>query len=188
MKVRLPEKEINMPNWCMNTLTVSGNERKLAEFMERAKHINHGGAECSTDLSLHNFLPTPPELLNVQAPNTSGNTEELIKRYGSPDWYHWNVQNWGCKWDLTARIVLENAGRTIYEFESPWTPPLIGIRKISELFPDLEFHISYEEPGMGFGGTTIYSNGNTISCEEHDVGLYEEEEEEEEKPFRINTT
>ena len=38
--------------------------------------------------------------------------EVIYETYNFPDgknddrWYHWNIQNWGTKWDITAELVL----------------------------------------------------------------------------------
>ena len=43
-----------MPNWCHNTLTVSGDESHVLAFVERAK-------SAEAPLSFNNFVPEPPD-------------------------------------------------------------------------------------------------------------------------------
>ena len=48
------------------------------------------------------------------------------------NWYDWNILNWGTKWD-------------VYE--------------LTEMFPNLDMEMEYEEPGMAFCGIVYYSDG-----------------------------
>jgi hypothetical protein len=98
--------------------------------------------------------------------------EENIVMYGYKDWYDWNIANWGTKWSESyVTMSGENFGDTgqiSYSFESPWNPPEIGYRKISEMFPRLTFIHYWDEPGMCFCGISVTIAGEQIMIEEVD--------------------
>jgi len=87
-----------MPNWCENTLIVSGDKKQIKQFKEKAK-----GKKNKTDLSLNNFVPLSKELENTTAPSLKPN-KKLIKKYGADNWYEWCISNWGTKWDVEATL------------------------------------------------------------------------------------
>ncbi len=147
-----------MPNWCSNKLTIKGNEEDLIEFKIHAKNIY-------TDLSLNNFIPMPKELENTQSPGPW------------PNWYDWRLLNWGIKWDVEAHLIDESKNMLIYEFESPWGPPTIWLKKVAFIFPELSFELYYKEPGMCFQGTMSAKGELSIDQEED---YYEESDEWEE--------
>ena len=146
-----------MPNWCENYMVVTGSPKILKDFAEKAKVIDK--KDYNTDLSLANFMPMPKELEGSTAP--CKDDKELKKKYGASNWYDWNIMNWGCKWDISAEVMVEK-NKLSYTFMSPWAPPELGIRNISKLYPELKFVLKYEEPGMDFAGTFIVKGGKII--------------------------
>lgn len=121
-----------MPNWCENTLTVSGETKDLAKFKRRAKAKN-------TALSLNKLLPLPKKQ--------------------EANWYNWHIENWGTKWDVEAELIAESNEYITYEFMSAWSPPVIWLETISEQYPALDFTIKYDEPSMGYMGLATASQG-----------------------------
>lgn len=160
-----------MPNWCMNELMVTG--KGLKAFMKKAE-----GKEESTALSLESFFPMPKELRRyLSPPRRQGRESEkqfqrrlerLTEKYGAEDWYDWAIKNWGVKWDLQATILFQDETTAVYEFDSPWGPPLTAIERLSKLYPDLKFELFYFEPGMCFGGVATVQQGRVE--EEHYSG------------------
>lgn len=75
-----------MPNWCSSVVRVTGDERELARFVTR-------GQDGGEVFSFESFFPTPRELAERKAPERNEKkAEELIKKYGAPDWYDWNLR------------------------------------------------------------------------------------------------
>ena len=46
----------------------------------------------------------------------------LMKKYGTDNWYDWAIRNWGCKWDATMSDSIED-GDYEFRFETPWSIP-----------------------------------------------------------------
>lgn len=139
-----------MPNWCENTLNISGNEKDIKKFMEQAK-------DEDTDLSLNKFVPMPEELESVVSPCKED--PDRMAKYGYNDWYDWSIGEWGTKWDVEAELIYGDEGYLHYTFDSPWSPPIKWLKKVSAMYPDLNFSLKYDEPGMGFMGIAKARNG-----------------------------
>lgn len=128
-----------MPNWCDNTLTISGKKADLEDFKNRVK------TETEV-LSLNNFVPMPKEY------------EEGDK------WYMWRVENWGTKWEvMDANILNEEDDYIDYRFDSAWSPPTEWLQKVAKQNPNLNFKLVYREDGMGFMGADYYEGGELVN-------------------------
>lgn len=116
-----------MPNWTYNVLQVTGEG--LDEFKNAV-----GDYIEKTELSFQKIKPRPPE-------------EEK-------NWYEWNIENWGTKWDA-CDVHLEETGRKLtYSFDTAWVPPYPVIIEASRLFPNLTFMLSCEEESHEFPNFT----------------------------------
>lgn len=150
-----------MPNWCDNTINISGpNEviKKLVEFVGRPLTKTY---EDKTErieepiFSLENIKPSTHDL--GEAP--------LFPSSGPDDWYHNNINSWGTKWDVMGEGVgfhVED-GAVYYGFSSAWSPVSPVIRRLAEIFPEVEIEYKYYETGCDFWGIEIYKNGELKS-------------------------
>jgi hypothetical protein len=128
-----------MPNWCSVVLRFCGEEAAVQSFLARWKN-----PEC---LSFQDFVPIPEE-------------EE-------DNWYEWNCNNWGTKWDLPEdqTQVVKGNGYVDVETQTAWSPPIKFLEKVAKDFPDLCVSISYSEPAMMFAGYREWSEGvETENC------------------------
>jgi len=159
-----------MPNWCSNTLQVSGDTEILKDFVKKSS--NNGA------FTLEGLYPTPEELNQQSSPqvyrgdeNDEKSKEEyeqkiklLRLKYGHTCWYEWRIHNWGTKWDASDSTILENSD-TLFEvsFETAWAPPSPWVEYVSKLYPELTFIIYYLEPGMDFcGRLQVGKNGYSL--------------------------
>ena len=79
----------------------------------------------------------------------SGIAEQALKNQqayiatGYYDWYTWNLDNWGVKWDASDVKVKElpDFNTVIYSFNSPWGCPEHFVRELSKLYPDATFEM-----------------------------------------------
>lgn len=168
-----------MPNWCYNRLTISGDHETLRKFVEKAfgtpayypSEPNEPQPEGKY-LCFNATVPTPQEVLITGYHNPSVRlgaqfTELMTGTYKGPlDGYYWNVQNWGTKWDIyNHKITPESMGwsdtctQLEAHFDTAWGPAKTWVTKISDLFPDLKFHLFYSEPGCYFAGELTAEGG-----------------------------
>jgi len=113
-----------MPNWCSNVVTISSDD---SELMAKVK----SAAESATDSGFFNALfPRPVE------------EEE--------NWYGWNVNNWGTKWDTGVNIIDQSDNEIVLSFDTAWSPPIGFYAALEEM--GYEVDAFYYEPGMCFAG------------------------------------
>ena len=158
------------------------------------------------DLMFFSFtalLPTPPELSGLSAPArivtkqerdkfledkamnnrtygepiTKKMSDDFIKRFGHNDWYNWNVDNWGTKWDadvyhMESNLLTEPNSSAVtlkVGFNTAWSPPTSWFNALCDILRDeeLSMEIRYSEEGMGFAGTHYFNSGERWDAEGH---------------------
>ena len=159
-----------MPNWCNNSLIVTGDQATIDDFKSKTVVVKENGYE---EFTMDILYPCPPELLEMTSPvmwrgekdDTEGEKKfneqvaELIGKYGHTDWYNWRVENWGTKWDACESSIMEEDGQFVVHYNTAWGPNSMWVHTISKLYPTLEFKLTYEETGMGFCGCYEVKNG-----------------------------
>jgi hypothetical protein len=130
-----------MPNWCNNSVTITGPAERIAALWTRAS----AGAEGTALLNA--MRPMPAELLEGEA------------------WYGWRVENWGTKWDIDVQGLefaeFSDGTATISGwFDSAWSPPLDAFQAYSNENPDVDMELKYFEPGMSFVGVWDSAGGD----------------------------
>ena len=140
-----------MPNWVFNSLAVSGENDKLEEFKNVIGKPLKLPDGSTVQKPIFSFL-------NIFYPDSSID-------YNKEAWSSWNISYWGCKWDVRASDeglqsteLQQEDELLLYRFESPWSPPIIGIQRLAQIYPHLEFNLEYEEEN-GWGGEVIYRDG-----------------------------
>jgi len=124
-----------MPNWCDNAVEIKGDEETLTKLME---HIT----ESEEDLyqSILDFI-TPVE----------DRVSSKILGEGD-DWYSYNMENFGCKWDTGDASVDHYGDHIMMFFQSPWGPPNVIFERLGEVHPEIRVRLFYFEEGMEFAG------------------------------------
>ena len=132
-----------MPNWCNNTITLTGPKEKITKIYEKAKEDN---------AFLQQLYPMPTELEGTTADGSVN--EELVAKTGASDWYNWRVENWGTKWEVDAEgLELSDDGTTITGwFDSAWAPPIHAYEYFLTDNEDCSISSLYYEGGMDFAG------------------------------------
>ena len=148
-----------MPNWCHNRVTAYGNEDKI----EEVKKIFESKTPFNDIFPQPDWKNTPNKNgeLPVLEQHRGKDGEVMFETYNFPSgknddrWYHWNIQNWGTKWDVTAQnveIEYEDEEQLKMSFETAWAPPEPICYRLREMFKDLHFSWFYDEPGMETAG------------------------------------
>lgn len=137
-----------MPNWCNNSITISGPIETIKTLWEQATQ----DADDETGL-LDAMHPMPKELHETTAPQDEDN------------WYNWRVNNWGTKWEISSEGLefIDNGDGTAHIsgwFDSAWAPPIGAYENFAEMMDNCSIDASYYEPGMDFGGFWSTENGD----------------------------
>ena len=171
-----------MPNWCNNEVNISGETEEVQRFKEfvRDKDLDRI-ADDGNPFSFNSILPLPEELEGFTAPPNIVSQEEYDKfesveatedkpfpigkpmtrdmsnrfqrEYGFDNWYDWQNENWGTKWDA-SEVVLDDwdVDSLFYTFDTAWSPPIGIYNELTKLFPKLEISWFYREDGMQVAG------------------------------------
>lgn len=149
-----------MPNWCTNTLTVTGDASTIDAMLGSVR-------DGETTLSFEKIDPTPDELLGQSVPvRDPEQRARNVAAHGHADWYTWRLAHWGTKWELDDETILDRCvdadGRdqVVLSFYTAWGPPVHAVSTLALRWPALVFVLSYDEPSMDFSGAVVWSEGS----------------------------
>ena len=148
-----------MPNWCRNRVTVYSDSSqpitKIKKIFEDKKNI-------------FGQIIKEPDWRKL--PNEKGEFPKVKQHFGKdgklmfettefPDgknddrWYHWNITNWGTKWDA-CNVEIDYADESQIEisFDTAWSPPEPICERLREMFQDVNISWFFDEPGMQVAG------------------------------------
>ena len=137
-----------MPNWCWNNLEVTGDEIQLREFVEKSENCPEG-----SEFTFNGTYPMPEEFKEIKTgaytdengeshrrwreidgksiPVSDKEMKQLKEKYGSENWYDWNIANWGTKWDACESEIGNNDINFFsVSFQTAWSPPIDWIDNI----------------------------------------------------------
>lgn len=143
-----------MPNWCYNTLSISGPQEAIERFhADRKTALKVMDCDAEQVITFHQVLPIPKELMvrikdsffRLRTPEMIAESNRLIQKYGHDNWYDWSIANWDTKWDA-VRSHIDQDGANIH-FETAWGPPTKVIRELASSYPELKFIHSFSVEG-----------------------------------------
>lgn len=112
-----------MPNMTANYIEVQGEPLEIQKFLNRVR------AQDGV-FDFNGIILMPPGL------NDEGR-------------YDWRCRHWGTKWNAICFEIRRESdiedGHATVEFETAWTPPIPIFRRISELFPTLQFEFRWRD-------------------------------------------
>ena len=119
-----------MPNWCSNNVTIEADPDSEL-FRKLMNSVND-------EKDLFNQFVPQPEFSNDQ------------------EWYGWNVENWGTKWDAQPSNITWEGNTVSFGLETAWAPPI----SLYEYIYNLGWQVEglYHEGGMAFCG--IWKDGD----------------------------
>ena len=90
--------------------------------------------------------------------------DDFIERFGYADWYGWQINNWGTKWNASDSYV---DGNTLH-FQTAWSVPEPVLIKLSELFPKINILVKFADEDIGSNcGEFEILNGQIIRFKEY---------------------
>lgn len=87
---------------------------------------------------------------------------EYRKKFGYADWYNWQIENWGTKWNAYEQVQVEN----VIEFQTAWSTPYKLFINLSKMFPEVTFEVRFADEDFGYnvgefsllGGVEVSTN------------------------------
>ena len=111
------------------------------------------------DSFLHfpDFNKIIPQPSNIFKGNLGEKEREMCLREGRPNWYDWNIENWGTKWGAYS---CQKIALNIYTFETAWSAVPKLIDAMAMKYPDLKVEYKWADEDTGYNvGFYIYHNG-----------------------------
>ena len=146
-----------MPNWCSNSLTITGHKYDIEAIVDRLKNGDK-------DKMFETLIGLNPNKSKEEHEN---------------DWYSENVNRFGTKWDISYDLQDMGIGKEeiVYHFETAWAPPIDFCRTLSKLY-NVQCVLTYSEPGVSFAGQfTCDAEGEMDDECEYLEGLYKYDNE-----------
>jgi len=94
----------------------------------------------STSMGLTEIINSNHPWFSDLAKNALKNQQAFIET-GYHDWYSWNLDNWGVKWDAVRPTVKFDLLTITLCFDSPWGCPEHFVRELSKLYPNATFEM-----------------------------------------------
>ena len=144
-----------MPNWCNNSITISGPTETIKQLWDDAQTAGSYVDEDGNTVEQFG-------LLNAMVPQPDFDSVTDLKE-GMPNWWTWRVNTWGTKWDISDEGLeyVDNKDGTSHItgwFDSAWAPPIEAYNTFLGDMDNCSIEATYEEGGMDFAG--IYDNGD----------------------------
>ena len=119
-----------MPNWCANTAVINGPKPVIDEIKAVLADPEKG-------------------LLNWMHPRPGAEDE---------NWYDWNVNHWGTKWDVADVFIADDTEEDsiTISFDTAWGPPITAFRHWADRDGRVTYRLTYLESGMAFVGWDSY--------------------------------
>ena len=199
-----------MPNWVYNSLTIEGNEEDIAKVKAQLnkpfvkQHDQWNSETQQMEVKDYSYSNPVFAFHNIYNHIEAGiSNEDYIKQpdhtlpiaeammFKGNHWYDFNVREWGTKWDVgmsddekyrETELMIDTKDTLAYRFNTAWSPPTPAIEKLSAQYPELEFSLSFEEE-TGWGGETIFANGEGTDIEAYGWKCRECDHIEEDTPY-----
>jgi hypothetical protein len=140
-----------MPNHVKNRITVLGADEEVQKVFEFLK----GEPYEDGSPRLVDFNKVIPQPSNMFHGGLGEKERQQCAAEGRPNWYDWNIKNWGTKWgaySLGAQV--ENS----ITFETAWSFAEPVAEKLAEIFPDIEITWDWadEDTGCNTGRSRLH--------------------------------
>lgn len=113
---------------------------------------------CDQFPDFEKILP-PPE--NIFRGDLSREDKENCLSKGIPNWYDWNCENWGTKWNSYSN---EKLAWNKFKFQTAWNAVPQLIEYISKEFPNATIIYTYADEDSGYNtGRYMFYNGEVMS-------------------------
>ena len=158
-----------MPNWVMNELTcMFQTQEEYNVFKEKVNleglfnsfipmpevldgtlspHIAPGDFINGVNKRKNTNFLTLEEVATCDDEWVVHRAKEIIQNIkafeetGYHDWYSWNLNNWGVKWDAVRPTAKYDLLTITFSFDSPWGCPEQFVRELSKLYPNATFEM-----------------------------------------------
>ena len=157
-------------------LEVSGDQKLQEKFFNAIGQ----GLESEQPIDFEKIIPPPDNLFRG---NIGNDEQKYCKDNNLPNWYDWNRENWGAKWNASYCELRpsKQGDSTVLLFETAWSLPLPIFEKIEQMlmneFIGLNIYGEFIEEGNAVAGVVLMDkDGADIRELEVDESVFSDEE------------
>lgn len=155
-----------MPNWCYNTMSLTGSKKEIKKFIKDIRSDENG-------YDMNKLVP-----LDERASKTVEMGEAVISAFSTSadgfDGYGHAIDRWGSKWGACSIETDYPLANTV-RYESAWSPCTQLIINISVQYPNVIFSVVSTEEADLFACYEVIHNGNIVERGEIDPQNYDPE-------------
>ena len=97
----------------------------------------------------------------------------VFEREFGDDWYHWNIRNWGTKWEISDVVVERQNDTTLrYGFQTAWSPPESALTSLAEQYPEITMTLRCHDEGDMFAAEIHWNGGKQTFETELEINHY----------------
>ena len=139
-----------MPNWMRTALEVSGDQKLREEFFNAIGQ----GLESDQPIDFEKIIPPPDNLFRG---NIGTQEEKYCKDNNIPNWYDWNRENWGTKWNAAnGEVKTFGTYSNVLFFDTAWNLAFPILEEIERMlindYKGLEIYGEFVEEGYSQAG------------------------------------
>ena len=142
-----------MPNWCHNSMTITGSVDEIVRFKQTCLLAHKDGPTLDFEAIKPvpgifdddpGEIPDPDALKNRERVETQKAFEaRALEATGSAHARDWVCEHWGTdRWPWDFEVIRDEPNSYECKFVTAWTPPVGIWRKLGEMFPTLDFSLS----------------------------------------------
>ena len=136
-----------MPNWVFNNVFINGDPAELDKFALQAgqPHERVGDDIVKENgkakiVKVQYTREEPISFWNFVKPEDEATYNQ------DSNWYGWNLENWGTKWEAEGVVIERDAPeQLVYRFTTAWSVPYGVYEAMASQYPTLEFDCNCEE-------------------------------------------
>jgi hypothetical protein len=141
-----------MPNWVYNSISITGDVKKLKQIKDLLGKP-YKGLE-NREINFLNLIAPPDEAWSAYANPDEQMLSQEAKQANPYNWYDWNCQNWDTKWNAceTNAELFEDSQQLVLHFSTAWSPPVPVVEALAQACINLNLEMNYRwEEEQGFG-------------------------------------
>lgn len=150
-----------MPNHITNTLEITVWHSDNDDYIRKVLDLITTDDPELPYIDFNAIIPPPEDMFTG---NLSIEDRQYCAEAGIPNWYDWQIQNWGTKWNAYSQEILENSHDCLkLQFDTAWAPPEPVIARLRSLL---------EEKFPASEGYEVYVNGFWVEEGYQSAGVF----------------
>lgn len=137
---------------------INGTEEEKERIVSKMKRW------ANENKTLDDFIEEAKKLGHIALENK--------RKYGFTDWYGWDIENWGTKWDAYNVSFEVSEKRISLCFQTAWATPYPIFEALTKMFPNLSIYVDFADEDLGHNcGEYGFEGGEAFKFDEGDLAF-----------------